>query len=87
MNKLEVETERTVKNLEHYERNWHLFKAGLFICIGLVIILVQLYTFHKLLNNSENNRQLLRCTIVNLTAPQTPQQFRTNLQACLDKTK
>lgn len=85
---LEIQTAETVKKLERYERNWHIFRAVLYTAIGLTIIITNIFTFHRLYDNSDKNRRLLRCTIVALTNPDPSQQnFRISLQVCLDNTK
>lgn len=59
---MNLRPEEVVLNIERYERNWHFFKS-IILFIGIIIILsVQIYTFHKLLENSENNH-LLICSI------------------------
>lgn len=85
---LESQTAKTVKNLERYERNWQFFKATLYTVLAVAIIVVNFYTYHRLFQNSDKNRQLLRCTVFELTSPdESPQTFRVNLQTCLDKTR
>lgn len=85
---LSKEAFNTVNKIEHYERNWHIFKA-IILTIGLtIIVIVQLYTYNRLLDNSDKNRILVRCTITALVNPQqTADKFRSDLNNCLDKTK
>jgi len=86
--KLEDRTSLTVKKLERYERNWHIFKAALYVIVGVGVIFTNIYTYNHLLDNSDKNRRLLRCTVITLTNPDSnPQVFRINLQTCLDNTR
>ena len=84
---LEKQTAETVKKLERYERNWHIFRVVLYSVIGIVIVSVNIYTFHRLYDNSDKNRRLLRCTVTELTPNHSTQTFGINLQTCLDNTK
>jgi len=85
--KLDMQAEKTIHNLEQYEKRWHIFKVCLFVVIATVIVLVQIFTYHRIYDNSAKNRNLLRCTVGTIQTTQGQEQFRNNLQDCLNKTK
>lgn len=86
-NPLEHRTDDTLLNLEAYERRWHIFKAILFVTIGLIIIAVQLATYQRLFHNSSTNRELLRCTLKVALSQKPPEAARVDEQKCLDGTR
>lgn len=51
MSDIEQQAEETIRNLEHYERNWHIFKAMLYIFTAIVIIVV----FYLQLNSTTDD--------------------------------
>ncbi len=82
MKNLEHQTSVTLERMERYERNWHLVKA-LLLLIGIAtIITIQILTFHRLLDNSNTNRQLLRCAVAGFNS-ENP----VSVNKCLEENK
>lgn len=57
---IDEQAKATIANIERYERRWHIFKSVL-LAIGIILIIViQFYTFHQILQDFNDSHKLTK---------------------------
>lgn len=60
---LEEQTTKTVKKMEKIERNWHIFKAVLYVLGAVLISTVITYKANQIETDNLKTRRLIQCMV------------------------
>jgi hypothetical protein len=85
MTDIDQQAKDTISKLKSYERNWHLFKALIYVLVGTAIIIVNVYTYNRIIQNSDHNRALLKCALIAFTpSNQDYTMVSSNIHKCVE---